>query len=362
MKRTLTCHLAIPFKVNRAEALVRRLAQPEGIRSLANLLSLDYGREFRGIAGGHYAQALLTMILRRAPNLRCLSIDMKGRIFIPDHLYNKLQHLEIHSPWEWLVQLQPVLPRLRSLRTLCLSCDKSICALSLQKDGHGIKLALENLTELKNIKLVGITPELLTLPEGAELHMHVVCHRCAICRNEGLSMQQLPKQWPNNLEKVVFRCASFGTVKHPIVLRGPWLRVRQLEFTFHGDAHIVVDAGAVEWQLLKIRCWGTLSMRFSDLPMFVRRCPEFLIVCERVPDQVRRQDMVLLLGKLADAQVRMQSGWFSDFYWELSRGSGLEFGLTIDSPTDKAFTSLNSIWHACGLCDANKTHRFGYGW
>ncbi len=269
---------------------------------------------------GTCAVALLPCLLSRAHGLKFLSLRLQCTFWIPEltHLQSTLQHLQIDSTGGTLSQLEPLLPKLQGLRTLCLKSD------GWQPQCDRTKLRLQILTQLQSIQLDDVIPASLTLAKGTALHVRCSSRETALSemwstltaseamrsftlRAFGLDVpaQSIPRFLlvANDLESVFFHCRNFGpgttvctfSQEVPVVLQGPWLRLRRLSLLAEQHVSIVVDAGPINWQVLNISCSLVLTLRFADVGAFAEKCPEISFTYRRLncPDT---EALVALLG------------------------------------------------------------------
>ena len=234
--------------------------------------------------------SMLVWLLGRASKILFLQAELPDLLFMP--YLAQLKHLQLHLQ-DSLCDVARCLGSLTNLQTLYIGQDTEYRDFSLQEPRPYIGLA--GLTQLRSVKLDGVVPGSLTLPQGAELHLllytvedaqqEIWQHLAPALRSVQIldidygdisEFSQLPRvllEAPR-LSSIELDVEKLGTLATPIVLCGAFLRVERLMLN-SSELCIRVPAGRLPWRFAKFIASQTLDICFDDPGNFLDSCPAF---------------------------------------------------------------------------------------
>lgn len=235
--------------------------------------------------------SMLVWLLGRASKILFLQAELPDLLCLP--YLAQLKHLQLHLQGS-LCDVARCLGSLTNLQTLYIGQGTEYLGdFALHELRPYIGLA--GLTQLRSVKLDGVVPGSLTLPQGAELHLllHTVedahqdiwqhlapalrsVHICDIEYGDIEEFSQLPRFLLDapGLKSIELEVEKLGTLATPIVLCGAFLRVERLMLN-SSELCIRVPAGRLPWRFAKFIASQTLDICFDDPGNFLDSCPAF---------------------------------------------------------------------------------------
>ena len=262
--------------------------------------------------------SMLVWLLGRASKILFLHAELPDLRCLP--YLAELKHLQLQLEGS-LCDVARCLGSLTNLQTLCIGHDTEFSApLAL----HEVRpfFALAGLTQLRSVKLDGVVPGSLTLPQGAELHLLLYTVKDAQqeiwqslapalrsvqirdnCYGGIGNFSQLPRfllEAPE-LKSIFLDVETLGTLATPIVLCDAFLRVERLMLK-SPELCIRVPAGRLPWRFAKFFASQTLDICFDDPGTFLGSCPAFSFTYQ----VLRGFGALHLLNGLAERSIKWE--------------------------------------------------------